>query len=216
MRDFTPVEIWIRHGLSDLYFAARNQANDVYSYGTFFYIMAAEKHLKAVLIYIHRDKYTTLEGEAARRAVNGIAKKYSHRFNEMIEEVSVHYNRSTNEELIPAMFLGFETGKLVQTMCEGYMDTRYPSVQSTSRHFPSPTAPGIRHAPLGSSFFTDFLQHICLNCWKYLISNGLNGKMVIEQIQERYSGSEEFNLFEIAYLRQLLNSIAPEAHPIGK
>lgn len=58
---FEPVETWIRYGISDLYFGRNNQSNDVYRYGTFFYIMAAEKHLKALLIFNKKEQYERIQ-----------------------------------------------------------------------------------------------------------------------------------------------------------
>jgi len=179
-KNFKPVETWIRYGLSDLYFGFRNQGNDVYRYGTFFYIMAAEKHLKALLIYEKRAQYESLVSiETKRLEVEKIVKGYSHKFEKMIKDVDVFYNQAINEQLVPDEYLGFAKQNLIKAMYEGYMETRYPSVFSTSRHFPSKKAKGIQHDPLGSSFFTDFMVLICTKCWKYLVSKRLNTSRIL-------------------------------------
>lgn len=203
-----PVETWVRYGLSDLYFGSRNQKNDVCRYGIFFYIMAAEKHLKAVLIDANRanfDGLTTIESKKA--AVDGIARKYSHNFKIMIRDVSTIYERDMNSPLIKDEHLGFKSESLIQAMYEGYMETRYPSVLSTSRHLPAITAEGMFHDPLGSSFFTDFIERICTKCWTYLISKNLNASNIISGLEERFGGNDDFEHFKAVYLAKLPSTL---------
>ena len=59
------------------------------------------------------------------------------------------------------------------------------------------------HDPLGSSFFTEFIELICVNCWKFLASRGLNTEKVITAIEERFSECDDFKEFKQLYLARL-------------
>lgn len=81
------------YGLSDFYCAGRNQESDVFRYGTFFYITAAEKHLKAVLIYKEK-KYANLNSiEEQKHKVEKIVKGYSHNLNQMLDTIGEIYEQ---------------------------------------------------------------------------------------------------------------------------
>lgn len=201
---FSPVETWMAYGLSDLYFAGRNQENDVFRYGTFFYIMAAEKHLKAVLIYKEKSKYENLNSiEEQKHKVEKIVKGYSHNFNQMLDAVGEIYEQDQGEKLVPEKYLNFDTELLVTAMYEGYMETRYPSVFSVSRHFPAVRSKGVYHSPIGSSFFTDFIEMICVKCWKYLEQSGLDTKKIISKIDLQFSKNNSYSYFQNVYLSNL-------------
>jgi len=199
--NFNPIETWVWYGLSDLFFGYVNQNSAFYKYGTFFYIMAVEKHLKAVLIYENSNEYADLTSlEEKKTSVERIAKKYSHKFKMMIDEVGGYYAQKMNESFITEKYLGFNTQDLITSMTEGYMETRYPSLQPTSRHYPANREADLFHAPLGSSFFTEFCRHICTKCWKYLASNGINISEILDKFTEKYSGIENFENFKNQYL----------------
>jgi len=201
---FDPVATWIWYGLSDLYFGSINQKNDVYRYGTFFYIMAAEKHLKAVLIHANKASYDGLSSiESKKTAVEKIVKGYSHNFKKMIQEAGAIYEREMKTSFLPDEHLGFKSEDLIKAMYEGYMETRYPSVLSTSRHFPAGTAERIFHNPLGSSFFTEFIEVICKRCWSYLVAMNLDAAGILSDLEERFSESSGFEQFKTLYLAKL-------------
>jgi len=184
-KEFDPIGTWIRYGLSDLYFGYRNQEGEFYRYSVFFHIMAAEKHLKAVLIYANREQYDSLSSfEEKKTKVDSLAREYSHNFKNMIMDVNSLLEKEMDENLVTEHYSGYKSESLIQAMYEGYMETRYPSVRSASRHFPVESAEGMYHDPLGSSFFTDFIEMICVKCWKYLASRELDTEKVVTAIEE--------------------------------
>ena len=202
---YNPVEVWVRYGVSDLYFGFINQANAVFRYGTFFYIMAAEKHLKALLLYERKSEYENISNiDSKRKKVDDIARRYSHKFDKMIEDAANIYQSRLEKEFMPTEYLGFSKDDLIKAMYEGYMETRYPSALSVSRLFPVKTAKGMYHAPLGSSFFTDFTRLICKRCWEYLVDQKtLNTESVLASIDEQYSKSIDYEAFYKEYLSSL-------------
>ncbi|MEX2488351.1 MAG: hypothetical protein WD356_02365 [Pseudomonadales bacterium] len=203
-KKYDPVGTWVYFGLLDLYFGSRNLDNDVFKYGTFFYIMAAEKHLKSVLIDYEKDTFIAIKNnEQKREKVEKIVKSYSHNFDQMIDRVSSIYKKEMDEIFIPGNYYGFKSDNLIKAMYEGYMETRYPSVLSTSRHFPVGSTKGMFHDPLGSSFFTDFIEAICRKCWVYLLAKDVITIKIIDDIKGRFSESYGFKLFESSYLAKL-------------
>jgi len=200
-KKFNPVGTWIRYGLKDLYFGYRNQKDIFYKYGVFFWIMAVEKHLKAILIYANRyeiDKLSTLEKKI--NAVDNLAKKYSHDFEKMVKDVSGLLEEEMGEKLLPENYSEYNSELLVKSMYEGYMETRYPTVSPTANHFPFESSEGIYHDPLGSSFFTDFIFLICERCWKYLATKESNLEDILIKFEEQYSEHDDFNNFKQLYL----------------
>jgi len=199
--DFDPVKTWLRYGISDLYFGYANQSNDVYHYGTFFFIMAAEKHLKAVLIESRKDEYESVGSlEGKRNAVDKIARSYSHRFDLMVEQVAKVYEQHTGKTFLEPEVFGYPLATVVKTMQEGYMETRYPVVAPASRRYPLGKGDDLYHEPLGSSFFTDFTKTICRRCWYFLVAKGLDHAGVFSYIEERYGESRMFGAFKTTYL----------------
>lgn len=202
--EFNPVNTWIRHGTSDLYFGHANQDNDVYRYGTFFFIMAAEKHLKAMLIEDNKEQYeSALTLHDKRKKVDKIARKYSHNFEKMIKDVSTIYLRDTGRTFLDSEIYGYELKAVATSMYEGYMETRYPSVLQTARHYPFPNAEGSFHDPLGSSFFTDFAKEICQKAWCYLVDRGADFTGIVESIDEQYRESKDYGYFQSTYISKL-------------
>lgn len=118
----------------------------------------------------------------------------------MIEEASDIYSGEIGKPFLPDEYLGFSKENLIVAMYEGYMETRYPSVFSASRHFPGESKSGLYHCPLGSSFFTDFIEIICRKCWGYLIKNNLNAEAVLSEIEEQFKDNHEYEHFEQTYL----------------
>ena len=203
-KDYEPSEIWIDYGLSDLYFAHINQGNDVYRYGTFFFIMAAEKHLKAALIHNGLSSKPHLKSKEDRRSeADNIAKNYSHNFEKMITDVSLLYETGFDGPFVPDTYLTFEKSSLIKAMYEGYMETRYPTVTSSSRHFPYKKSGGVYHSPIGSSFFTDFTELICHKSWSYLEKQGVVGERSINLLYEKFGQSENYNVFKALYVDKL-------------
>ena len=205
---FDPVNTWIRYGTSDLYFGYANQGDDVYRYGTFFFIMAAEKHLKATLIQENKERYeSVLTLDDKRKEVDKIAREYSHNFKEMIEVVSRIYRRDTGQTFLDNEILGYELKDVVKSMYEGYTETRYPSVLQTARHFPLPSAKGVFHDPLGSNFFTDFTKQICQKTWCYLVDRGADFTGIVESIEEQYKESKNYGYFQSDYISKLATKL---------
>ena len=203
-KQFDPVGTWIFYGLSDLYFGSKNLSNHVYRYGTFSYIMASEKHLKAVLINNKKDAFELLDTiEEKRKTVDKLVRSYSHNFKDMIQEVSLLYQKEMNKIFVPENYDGFDTEKLIQAMYDGYLETRYPSVRSTAKNFPVGTQEGVYHDPLGSSFFTDFNETICRNCLIYLKEKGINVAIITADFKERFSDNIGFKNFETQYLNRI-------------
>jgi hypothetical protein len=203
-KKYDPVGTWIYYGLSDLYFGSRNLDYDVFKYGTFFYIMAAENHLKAVLIDHEKNVFSSVKNnEQKRKEVEKIVKRNSHNFEQMISKVSSIYKKEMNEIFVPENYYGFKSDNLIKAMYEGYMETRYPSVLSASRHFPIGSTKGMFHDPLGSSFFTDFVEGICRKCWTYLLTKEVISIKIIDDIKKRFLKSNGFKQFESSYLAKL-------------
>lgn len=201
---FDPVRTWVRYGIGDLYFAYANQSNDVYRYGTFFFIMAAEKHLKGVLIAEKRQVFEALDTlDGKRSEVEAIVRGYSHNFDRMIQAVSLVYRREFKQTLLESDYFGYPLDVLVKAMYEGYMETRYPTANNTFRHFPILNSEGAYHDPLGSSFFSDFMQYICRKCWRILIKQGLDGQAVLEATEDQFKDSRDYDVFESVYLQTL-------------
>jgi len=202
--EFNPVEVWMYYGLSDLYFGWKNQEYSIHRYGTFFYIMAAEKHLKSVLICSNAKEY---EGKGSvdekKLAVEKIAKGYSHNFKKMINDVGSIYYKEMHKRFVDDSHLGFESEIIIKAMVEGYMETRYPSLKTTSRHFPVKSHPNVYHDPLGSSFFTEFVERLCIQCWSCLVKKGLNAAEVLSRVRVRFSNNEDFGRFESLYFERL-------------
>jgi len=203
--NFNPVETWLFYGLTDLYAALQNQDNDVYEYGTFLFIMAAEKHLKAVLIYEHKSDYDGLSNVKDKkiRIENILKRNYSHDFKSMISRVSEEYQKLLNSSFLKAEYSGYATEKLVQVLEEGYTETRYPSVESSARNFPLPNHNGAYHDPLGSSFFYDFTKEICRGCWNYLSAQGINTGRVSTKVRSKYQEYEGFHYFNSSYFSSI-------------
>jgi hypothetical protein len=55
--------------------------------------MALEKHLKAVLLFERRAEYDQLDECGAREKLNGLAKKYGHRFASMLDAAQTGRSR---------------------------------------------------------------------------------------------------------------------------
>jgi hypothetical protein len=173
--------------------------------------MAAEKHLKAVLIDANRNKFDDLESvELQKESIENIVKSYSHNFRKMIKDVSAIYVREMGAPFLPDEHLGFKSEKLIAAMYEGYMETRYPSVLPTSRHFPTGVTNGMFHSPLGSSFFTDFIEVICIQCWTYLNTKKLNTADIIAKLEEHFEESAGFEHFKATVLGKIANSIGSD------
>lgn len=207
-QDYNPSETWIRYGLSDLFFAHMNQGNDVFRYGTFFFIMAAEKHLKAVLINagLETKPEITLKKEK-RSEADDIARKYSHNFKKMIGDVENLYESEFKRPFVPNTYLGFDKDNLIKAMYEGYMETRYPTITSSSQHFPYAKKADVYHSPIGSSFFTDFTQLICQNCWRFLLAKGMDLHMTVDLLFEQFGENEKYASFKTSYLNKLPKSL---------
>jgi len=202
--EFNPVNTWLRYGVSDLYFGHANQSNDVFRYGTFFFIMAAEKHLKAVLIENNRNKYQDLgDLNDKRKAVEKIAKQYSHKFDKMINEVSAIYQQELGKEFVSSKIYGYDKDIVIESMSKGYMETRYPVVAPTSRQYQFRNVKGSYYDPLGSSFFTDFIDRICQKCWGLLVNKGIDHQAILSFIEEQYANSRDYNTFKNEYLSKL-------------
>ena len=200
-KTFDPVGTWIKYGLSDLYFGFRNQESSFYKYGVFFWIMAAEKHLKAILISANLKEIEKLPNlEEKLNAVNKLARKYSHNFEKMVKDVSDLLEKESGERLLPENYSDYNSELLVKSMYEGHMETRYPTVSSTALHYPFESSERIYHDPLGSSFFTDFIFLICERCWKYLATKQPNLKDILIKFEEQYSEHDDFNTFKQLYL----------------
>lgn len=163
--------------------------------------MAAEKHLKAVLIsakYKEIEKLSTLDEKI--NEVDTLAISYSHNFKKMIKDVDNLFKQKFNEKLLPKKFDTYNSELLVKTMNEGYKETRYPVQKSTARHYKFEQSENIYHDPLGSTFFHDFLVLICEKCWEYLAANKLNLNEILNRFEANYSENEDFGQFKQLYL----------------
>ena len=202
------IRAWLISGLRDLWFAQRNQGNDVYSYGTFFFVMAAEKHLKSVLLHVRANEYEHCSD--ARAKVTKIAKSYGHDFRKMVKEV----DSARKSDKLPPLFddkhPDYPAADMVEAMREVYMESRYPTPQtaSASRRFPA-KAKGVVSDPIGSSFFTGFCENICVACSKHLYHTGFDLPKVVSQFTDSVDKSSDYDYFKNLYLAPLLDQLDP-------
>lgn len=190
-------QIWLRRGIEDLYFSFRTDWDQLQDYSTFVMIMGLEKHLKAVLLYNAHADYEALNHQDARSKIDKLARVWSHRFLDMIEEIDKR-GWVPLRHILERQHYCWTGTQLVKAITAGYQETRYPVVRESWRDFPSSEDSRTYHDPLGSSDVGGLIQEVCTACFNYLsIHSDLTP--VLSKIHERHCDDEPFERFKNVY-----------------
>lgn len=194
-------ETWMYYGLSDLYYSFHTSEEWVFDYHcSFFAVTALEKYLKSRLIYSKKD----LDPDATETEVESkfmsIAKKYSHKFEEMMCEAESLAGGDRLSSVLDRSHDGYIGRELVLVLKDAYMETRYPTSQYVSHAFP--VGDNMYHNPLSSSGLLHFVQAACREL-TYVLAASINVPKVYENVEKTYSHLEPFSRFKNIYTPEL-------------
>lgn len=187
--------LWVRRGLSDLYFAFDSGHDTAFEDNErFSEIMGLEKFLKAVLLYHEFQQYERLSDQNAREKLHKLARKIGHVDESILEDLRKYIPQDT-DRIRESDFDGYIGSALIAAVSDGYMETRYPVPRSTSDKFSIPGT-GFTHDPLASSGFTKYVYALCNACFYHLVVSEVQFSEMYSDFRYVYQHRESLVRFE--------------------